>query len=495
MSKVKKLIILATPLFLSIFFIARNYINNARAQVADVSIYYDGPATFDSLGASYKIVVNSGINNIGFVKLTAKFDQTKINLAGNPQVSNLFKNQIVLTNAGEANSTGSVSIDLGVSPADKDNPPSGTFEIATLNFVPVSVDSFQTTLTFDNLGFQIVDMNASELTTMSSDSIISVNPISPTPTPTAVPTSTPTVTSTPTPIITPTPGSYVNGTAILTLVGPDSPFIFIDDTFNVNLNLATSEPLAGVDAVIKYDQNKIQILEITDDELLSDKTISTFDNVTGTLRISQTQSTGSGYLGSGDMIGITFKAIGLGTTSLDFDFQSDSKTESNAISYVNGNDVLSQPNSLNLNIVNHASVRLALTTDADTNLGNGHDVAGTLYTTNNNFTTGFQTNELGFAGSWQIDDSLIGESATFYVKVLGYLRRKVVVNIVSGNNLIDAGKLVSGDMNNDSVINNIDLSLLYDNWFKPGNGDYNKDDIVNSYDYWLLTSNFFKIDE
>ena len=51
---------------------------------------------------------------------------------------------------------------------------------------------------------------------------------------------------------------------------------------------------------------------------------------------------------------------------------------------------------------------------------------------------------------------------------------------------------IAGDINADGIVNNLDLSLMYDDWFgSVARSDLNSDGIVNSADYWLLTQNFF----
>ena len=61
--------------------------------------------------------------------------------------------------------------------------------------------------------------------------------------------------------------------------------------------------------------------------------------------------------------------------------------------------------------------------------------------------------------------------------------------------MLDLGALKAGDLNNDGIVNNLDLSLMYDQWFGSGTADFNRDEVVNTADYWIVLQNFLAEDE
>lgn len=102
------------------------------------------------------------------------------------------------------------------------------------------------------------------------------------------------------------------------------------------------------------------------------------------------------------------------------------------------------------------------------------------------------TDSLGHESHLIIDDSLAGEVVDVSIKVDGYVEKFQQVSLVSGINTIKFGKLTAGDLNSDSIVNTLDLSVMYTSWFGDGAANYNKDSLVNSLDYWLLFQNFFE---
>lgn len=75
----------------------------------------------------------------------------------------------------------------------------------------------------------------------------------------------------------------------------------------------------------------------------------------------------------------------------------------------------------------------------------------------------------------------------------GYLRKKLFAYNVSSNAVITLPVLPVGDINNDSIINSLDWSVMSGKWFSnDATTDVNKDGIVNSIDWSYLSKNWFQ---
>ena len=156
---------------------------------------------------TFALNIDAKSNNVGFVRMEVDFDNSKIGLTGDIQTTDKLKTVIRKTSVGEANSSGNIVVVLGLSPEDKDNPPTGVFEFMRMTFGKIAV-SGTTNLSVKDNGVQIVDMDANELVFTSSPATINLT-AGPTPTDTPIPTVTytPTPTKTPTPTVSPPPTS------------------------------------------------------------------------------------------------------------------------------------------------------------------------------------------------------------------------------------------------------------------------------------------------
>ncbi len=163
-------------------------------------------------GNQIKLIIDPGGYPLGFVRSEFTFDATKIKLNQEITTTTAFNRKISVTSMAQANSSGRVSIVLGLDPNDRNNPPTTLFELASLSFVPNTTSTNQsTTLSFVQANMQVVETNYVNLTFAVSNSTILVNPTS-TSTPTRI------VTATPRPINTPTLGGP---TPTLTVGGSD----------------------------------------------------------------------------------------------------------------------------------------------------------------------------------------------------------------------------------------------------------------------------------
>lgn len=184
-----------------------------RAQVATVNVYVNPSATSLPPNSTFQIMLNSGSSQIAFVRFVANFDPGKVNLASEITATSSLVRVVEKTSMAQANSSGSLTIVLGLDPLNKGNPPSGVFELANFDLSPTSSTTNDTaTLSFDNAEFQIVNMNANELNVSATGANLTLNfqptaTLSPSPTPASIRTPTPTtfVSSTPALTLTPTP--------------------------------------------------------------------------------------------------------------------------------------------------------------------------------------------------------------------------------------------------------------------------------------------------
>lgn len=184
--------------------------------------------TFESTGATMPpnrtvtVVTNSGTHPLSLGRVDVLFDQTRVNLAGEIILNDRLKTQVVVTSMAEANSTGRATIVLGLSTADRANPPTGRLQFAQIPFTAVGTgNNLPATLTIDTVKAQFVDIQTeTELTVGVTPFTFTLNPVSATNTPT--PTSG-RVTSTPTPRLTNTPTPRPSNTPTPRLTNTPTP--------------------------------------------------------------------------------------------------------------------------------------------------------------------------------------------------------------------------------------------------------------------------------
>lgn len=248
---------------------------------------------------------------------------------------------------------------------------------------------------------------------------------------TPTPIVTPTTTATPTPTPSPTPVSIAH----LTLTGiPASAHL--GDSLNVNINLDTNTLITGSDVILTFDQTKLQATGVTDNHLLPSTPKIEIHNDVGVVKMSQVVTPGVPWLGSGQIFSVGFSTIALGNAALGFDYTPGLTTDSNIIADVSGLDILQSPASYNVTI-------LAAVTPTPTPSPTPSPTPTPTATPSPTPT--------------QTPLPLIG------------------------------------DINHDGIVNNIDLSLMYDDWFGSNpRSDLNLDGVVNTNDFRLLAQNFLK---
>lgn len=442
-----------------------------------VTLFFD-PSPLEVSGpASATLKINSGQEQIAFVRISVDFDKTKVNLSQDIVLSNVFKNVISKTSIAEANASGNFQIVAALSVEDRKNPPAGIIDVATLNFIPVvDAPNQEVDLVFDNENIQIVDINASELPFTGNSGILILNPQ-----------------PSPTPFLTPTPTISQGTISYATLSFDSNPFAFLGDEFPLTINFASTQEVSGVDVVVLFDPDILSANRVEPVSLFSENTNWKIENDLGLVRISQTADPRLGFSGEGTLAKIFFNPKHTGTTTFVFDYREGSKSESNAISLSTGDDILSIPHSHQIEVSEHARLNLTFKTSSE-NPNLGHFI-NAIISKSTNWQYPITSNSQGVVENIPLEDSDIGKMTSFYLDADGYLRRAFSLFVNPGLNTIDIGKLIAGDLNNDGVINTVDLGLMYADWFGNGLADFNKDGIVNSADHWILTSNFFLEDE
>jgi hypothetical protein len=206
-----------TLVLLVLVFISRQQVRpGSKAAGEQVAMYLSPSKGTMPPGLTETIRIDSGAEKVGFVKVVLTFDVAKVRLAGEIATTNLLKTVVQKTSMVDANASGKIEVALGLSTTDKENAPSGDFDIGQIPFTVVSnTGNDAAKISFNVPSAQVVNIAAGSLTLGATPAMLTLNPVTPTPTPKS-PTSTPTPirtptptpkspTSTPTPIRTPTP--------------------------------------------------------------------------------------------------------------------------------------------------------------------------------------------------------------------------------------------------------------------------------------------------
>ena len=155
-------------------------------------------------------------STVAFADIEISYDPSMVVLASEINPDNSLFRVISSTTMAQANSTGKISMVLGLDPASRNNAPSGAFRIANLTFAPATTSPKSATVSFMNGSMQLVAADLSVFTLNTTPLTLWVNqPIpSPTPTPTPGPTGIKTPSPTKTPVPTGTAQPKPNPTAV-----------------------------------------------------------------------------------------------------------------------------------------------------------------------------------------------------------------------------------------------------------------------------------------
>jgi hypothetical protein len=150
---------------------------------------------------TFGVWINSD-SPIGYADVELSFNPSLVKMTKEVAIKDKLTRKINITSMSEANTTGKISILVGLDPANKSNAPSGVFQIADVTFDANTTNpNILTSINYLIPSMQVVSTDQSTMSLIAAGIDLTVNPA--TPKPTIVPTTTPTLT--PTPTITPKP--------------------------------------------------------------------------------------------------------------------------------------------------------------------------------------------------------------------------------------------------------------------------------------------------
>jgi hypothetical protein len=132
--------------------------NEILAQNENVRIYFSPANMALNPAATLSLMLDTQSDQIAFVRIDLAFDRTKIQLSGEIQPTDLIGTVIQKTTMASANSSGQITIMLGLFPGDP--APSGLFEVAQIPIRAATTTSQNTTISFVGQNMEIVDQNA-----------------------------------------------------------------------------------------------------------------------------------------------------------------------------------------------------------------------------------------------------------------------------------------------------------------------------------------------
>lgn len=166
--------------------------------------------------STFGVWVNSD-SPVAFSDTELSFNPKLVKMTQEVSFTDKLTRKIKVTSMSEANTTGKISIVVGLDPANIASPPSGAFEIANVAFdANTSMQNATSSVNFETTGMQMVSTDQSVFSLTATGLNLTVNPIptpSPSGTPSATPTPTPTEIPTPTPTASPTPTPTPTSTA------------------------------------------------------------------------------------------------------------------------------------------------------------------------------------------------------------------------------------------------------------------------------------------
>ncbi len=150
---------------------------NSGAASNTANIFVQPAVATVSGTTSFQVWSTSG-NPTGFAATEIGFDRTKLKLANEVDVSTSPLHRIVkVTTMADANTTGKVTLVLGLAPANVSTPPNGTFLLAKINFLPNTTNqNISTNVTVNNSATQVVGTDTANFTITSAPSTVTVNP-------------------------------------------------------------------------------------------------------------------------------------------------------------------------------------------------------------------------------------------------------------------------------------------------------------------------------
>src|SRR6266487_5042091 len=146
------------------------------AQAQAVSIFFSSTQVMLPPNTNLSLKMDAGSYQIGFARIDLAFDPSMIQLTNEIQTTSLLGTVIQKTSMNDANSTGHITIVLGLSAGAPS--PTGVFEFAQLPIRAVSTLSNQTSsMSVVDQNVQIADLNVTKLPFISQAVGITLNPM------------------------------------------------------------------------------------------------------------------------------------------------------------------------------------------------------------------------------------------------------------------------------------------------------------------------------
>lgn len=136
-------------------------------------------------------------------------------------------------------------------------------------------------------------------------------------------------------------------------VDPSEKTIGVGQYFSTDIIVNTGDnKIGGAGAILLYDPMLIQVDRIETGTSFDDYPLAAYDNESGRLAVSGIVGSPDKLLSGVSKLGtVIWKAVSLGETTISFDFQEGSTTDSNVAVTVGSGDALSSVSTLNVNIV------------------------------------------------------------------------------------------------------------------------------------------------
>src|SRR3989344_1067767 len=126
-----------------------------------VSVSFSPPVINVPPAGNVKIMLDSGTNKVGFVRIVFNFDKSKVKLTSQISTNSNFSTIVEKTSFPQANAQGKAVVVVAVSPTDI--APSGLFEFASFTLDTVSGNPDLSGIYFEENDIQIVNTNAVEI--------------------------------------------------------------------------------------------------------------------------------------------------------------------------------------------------------------------------------------------------------------------------------------------------------------------------------------------
>lgn len=131
----------------------------------------------------------------------------------------------------------------------------------------------------------------------------------------------------------------------------------VNDEFTVEIMVQSSLPTDGMDVILSYDPNILEVVlknadtnPVVVDSIYSDYPVNKLDKDLGRISLSGISSKDGGVVANGKVGSIVFKTKSAGKTQINFDFKNDSTVDSNLVETKTGKDILTEVKGLQLNI-------------------------------------------------------------------------------------------------------------------------------------------------